>query len=172
MLLPALSVTVPRFSPLQQYLESYGAQNERNSVVLSGVSGVYDAMAHVCDQHSSNEGALPAERLYRLSRTRALAYLGAKAQRLAAVLRQQAEESRARARAQFVSFTARSDALSTTANATVASAPAVDAATLSMAVGILGEYLTDDWVSALASELGCVSSAVLKLGTRAPHASV
>lgn len=163
-LLPLLTGAgdAPHFSPLRQYVQARAGDGS-DARFISDVAGVHAALVQVCDVHASSADDAPEDRLYRLSRPRAAAYLAAKARRLAGVLQRQADEGRARTRAMFATFNARSEAAAAPAAPGVAAAadapaavPVAEAATLATAVGVLGEYLADEWTAAVAAELGCV----------------
>jgi hypothetical protein len=170
LLLPLLALDGAHFCPLSQTLRHAAAGD---AGALLRVEGVHEACAHICDVREADAGAngaaaddgAPPERLYRLSRVKARTYLARKARRLARELQSQAEAATARTSARFGSFSVRSEASATAAasSSSSSSAAAADESSLEAplqplhlqaALGILSEYLADEWTAAVAVDVG------------------
>jgi hypothetical protein len=162
LLLPLLALDGPHYCPLSQTLRHAAAGD---AGVLLRVAGVHEACAQICDVREADAGddGGPPERLYRLSRDKARAYLARKTRRLARELQSQAETAATRTAARFGSFSVRSEAASSSSCPSEAAAAQEHAPQapllplhLQAALGILSEYLVDEWTAAVAEEIGWV----------------
>lgn len=136
-----------------------------NSHVLSGLRGLADALRPVCDINTSL-GERPEAILYRLNRERTLEHLAGRVKRLSAVLQSKASATRSIMKAQFGSFSvssakvgagatssASTSTTSTSSSSGAAPTGSVEAVHVEHALGILSEYLADEWVVQLCQKL-------------------
>ena len=160
------------------------------ATLLASLHGLAAAAASVCDVRqpaAGGGGGEDEEVTYRLNRERAVACLAARARHLAHLLHSKAGAARAALRTQFGAFSAASSALvssGTTVAATAASvssaepeaaaSPPLDPVAVDMALGILGEYLAEEWVTAVAEAVGYATRACVThvANTAAPRTHV
>jgi hypothetical protein len=172
-LLPLLVANGARYSPLSQYLAATQGAGGGAIEALRGLDGLHASMAALCDVNTVM-GHAPDELLYRLNRGKASAHLAARARRLAATLHAQSDANTSRLRAQMGSFAAASDALPAAAmdggggggaaspagaggEGGARPAPGSSAELTLTALGLLSEYIADEWTEAVAGVLGCVT---------------
>lgn len=171
LVLPLLSKTSPRFSPVSQYLVPSGP-HDTAVTLLQRLDGLHDAMAALCDVNSTI-GEAADDLLYKLNREKAAGHLAARTRRLAGVLHAQSDSQQSRLKAAMGSFSAASSAiapsfLSASSSSAGVSSPSSSSGSSSgagagavasqesllTALGLMSEYMSDEWTEETAAVLG------------------
>ena len=184
LLLPLLGSNGRRFSPKAQLLSSAAVVLRGLDGVDAALQALCDSTRVGSPVRDGDDGDA-GDVAYRLNPDKVAAFLKAKALRLGGVLQAQADGEEARLRSTMGMFSSKSESVageqqpagapastpapaagadggegtasgSSPASSGAISSAGVRAAHVATAVGILSEYLADDWTEAVAAACGCV----------------